>query len=432
MPLADRPSLSADRLAQHFFINDWVENDRGVEEEYTWKPHQVRFVLWYHLTTYIPNDAIATAFNVTLDAGGDDVPEMKAANVQNIIDVIKNRMKLIDTEIGERGLGKWPRPSELGWIPCDHGMSCATLAEVSHGAMTSVMRSNELRTRGAREIAAMATGLWEGSWDKILQCPRRHKEVGRAIPNPGYAPAPPSIGALQRTPLPKERRCTPIDVVSFSEGSKNLTDPSIAIVPITELRSSPRKSGANPSSMQGSNATGSASRKPPRSLPTTKNHSPANKLHRSLGRAQPMAAVEEESDIDSDELTTARHVRAATRLASGRLASGGGVHQAVVPTASASPEIIVPRRGDVVQAVFAFLGTCDAFWFVLEQTVRGICLCTILEPYFELLGGDSEDVPHYVTAQHGRPVLHAVGTILFAQAVVGYASGRVRDYARRR
>ncbi|ETI28545.1 hypothetical protein G647_00995 [Cladophialophora carrionii CBS 160.54] len=210
-----RPSLSADRLAQHFFIDDWVENDHGVEEEYTWKPHQVRFVLWYQLTTYIPNDAIATAFNVTFDADGDDIPEMRAVNVQKIIDVIKNRMKLIDMEIAERGLRRWSRPSELGWIPCDHGMSCATLAEVSHGAMTSVMKSSQLRTRGAREIAAMATG--EGTWDDMLQCPRMHKEAVPARTIPACAPVAPSVEIYRRTPLPKERRSRPIEVVSFGD-----------------------------------------------------------------------------------------------------------------------------------------------------------------------------------------------------------------------
>jgi hypothetical protein len=70
-------------------------------------------------------------------------------------------MKLIEDDIAERDLGRWPRPNEVGWIPCDHGMSCTTLAQASNGAMTSVMKSAEVRTRGAAEMAAMATGLWE-------------------------------------------------------------------------------------------------------------------------------------------------------------------------------------------------------------------------------------------------------------------------------
>jgi hypothetical protein len=464
------PSLSADRLARHFFVDDWVENDLGAEEEYTWKPHQVRFVLWYHLTTYIPNDAIAAAFNVTFGADGGGAPEMKAVNVQEIIDVIKNRMKLIEDDIAERDLGRWPRPSEVGWIPCDHGMSCTTLSQASNGTMTSVMKSAEVRTRGAAEMAAMATGLWEGTWEDILQCPRGHKEAFPAITTPAYPP--PTIGAFQRIPRPGERERKPVEAGTIPGRSSNQTDPSFRVNPAKELRSSPRKSSANPPSTQRNNLTGSAYTKVPTSSPSKDKHSPTKQFHCSPSRVHAMAAVEEESDVDWADPAPARPVRAATRSLSNGLASGRSVYQtasvgslrtrapvtgsslatgtsrlsvdsmaaanlgrsaasqqAVVPIARASTQVIAPRRRGVVQAVLEFFGRSDVLWFVVQQIIRGICLCIILEPCFELLEGNTEDLPHYLMQQNWRSVLYIGGTILFAREVIGYASGSVRDYA---
>ncbi|KIW72925.1 hypothetical protein PV04_01084 [Phialophora macrospora] len=319
------PSLSADRLARHFFVDDWVENGLGTEEEYTWRPHQVRFVLWYHLTTYIPNDAIAAAFNVTFGADGGGDPEMKAVNVQEIIDVIKNRMKLIEDEIAQRDLGRWPRPSEVGWTPCDHGMSCTTLAQASNGTMTSVMKGAEIRTRGAGEIAAMATGLWEGTWDEILQCPRRHKEVVPAITTPAYLP--PATGTFRKTPRPGDRERKTVEVVTIPNRSNSQIDPSVSVNPVRERRSSPGKSSVNPPSSQGDNLTGSAFAKPPTLSSSKEKHSPAKQLHCSPSRVHAMAAVEEESDVDLAHPTPAQHIRAATRSLSNGLASGRSAYQ---------------------------------------------------------------------------------------------------------
>jgi hypothetical protein len=189
----------------------------GVEEECTWSPNEVRFVLWYHLTTRLSNVAIATIFNVTYDVGDGKVPEMQSGNVQLIIETVESRMEAIELEIARRQLGKWPRPTEQGWSLCDHDMVCATMAEVSD--RKSVMRVAGLKTRRARERATMATGLWEGDWEETVQCPRKHKQTVPATMNPIYQP--PTDDAAQRSP-----RCFPgkqvnAKAVAVGEDSKS-------------------------------------------------------------------------------------------------------------------------------------------------------------------------------------------------------------------
>ena len=207
-----RPSLSADKLGQYFYIDDFAKEKTGSPTECTWLPHHVRFIIWYHLTTHLPHEAIAMAFSVTCGGEGD-VPYMEGENVQTIVDVIKTRFALIKGEIAQRG-DQYPRPTEDGWIPCDHGMCCGTLAEVSNDELTSVMRSAELRTRGAMEIADMATVLWDGNWEELLHCPRKHK-----TPAPAAALAAVRAGPQVRTPSLRKQKTAEVITVSDSSDS---------------------------------------------------------------------------------------------------------------------------------------------------------------------------------------------------------------------
>lgn len=175
-----RPSLSADGLMRHFLVEDQVSIGTGMPERYLWEPRHVRFVIWYRLTTRLPPVAIAVAFNSTFGADHGHVPAMKGRNVDFIFETISARMLRIEDEMAQRG-NRWLKPTELGWAPCDHEMCCGTLALSSPGRdRRSVMRPARNRTRGTGFMEQMATTLWPGSWEDILECPRDHEETDPA------------------------------------------------------------------------------------------------------------------------------------------------------------------------------------------------------------------------------------------------------------
>ncbi|KAJ9609063.1 hypothetical protein H2200_006834 [Cladophialophora chaetospira] len=488
-----RPSLSASRLTQFFFVDDIVETETGEQEEYTWRPHEVRFVLWYHVTTHLSYDAIAVAFNVTFGSDDGVVPEMGATNVQKIIDVIGSRSEVIDHEMRKRKLEPWPRPDEIGWIPCDHGMGCATLSMHSYGRVTSVVRSADLKTRSAREIADMATRLWEGPWEQLVRCPRRHEKP--ATTTPTYSP--PTIGAYQRTPRPGERKQKPRDVITISDSTDSfvtngpqtadLSDsfapsaghgtrfhpdmrhigPIDSLSPVRQLRSSARKTGTNLPPKRG-NTVFSSSTKLSASSSNKENRSPA----RSLRSASQVQAIEEESDVDWDEPASSQPVRSS----SGAVSSGGGSYRtatarstrtrssanssnyasarsqvlasdtapplpglgtaptkAVVNGAGADVQTIAPRRNGLVRAIFEFFGGSEALWFVLQQTIRGICLCLILNPYLEFLDENFDNPTEFLWARQWLLLpAQCLCTVLVGREIMTRAFERARSHIWRR
>ncbi|KAI1607939.1 hypothetical protein EDD36DRAFT_423826 [Exophiala viscosa] len=160
-----KPKLTYDRISQQFVVDCLRPHPEGSQ----WTPRDTRFVLWYHLTTILTFTSIAIAHNVTFP---DDEPQMNERDVANIIEVVlNNNVPLIKNDLAPNG--HWNRPTEQGWIPCDHEMICSKLAIQNRGRK-SVMRNTECRTRSEREARGIAEMLWQGSWPEILSCPREH------------------------------------------------------------------------------------------------------------------------------------------------------------------------------------------------------------------------------------------------------------------
>ena len=368
-------------------------------------------------------------------------------------------------------------------------MPCATIAEALHGQQKSVMRSTELKTRGAGEIVAMATGLWEGSWDEILQCPRKHKEAVPASTTPNHPP--PTIGAFQRTPRPVPRkRKTKVITISDSSNSSGAVlpgplktgftpnaeadvgvNPPVLLKPGASLRSSPRKLIAQvPSTQQGASMR-IASGKVPASASTKENHSPAKNL-RSTSRAQATVVAEEDLDVgfadpaivscapgptrafwdgSSSENSSCRNTYSGfagtrssgpdsgyasaksqqSRLASRqRMASAGSTHRQANHARNPNQTTAPPRRR-LLRSINELVGWSDGLWFIFQQALIGVCI--ILGPcMYSEVADDIHDWSDIFVAHNRWAILQFLCTVLVVAKVVSYTMDRVRSFVWRR
>ncbi|EXJ95298.1 hypothetical protein A1O1_00418 [Capronia coronata CBS 617.96] len=163
--LRRKPKLSRDLISQQFAVPYATDNPNYSQLE--WKPCDTRFVLWFHLTTNLQFESIAIAFNSTYP---DSTIQMTGEDVLSIVEVLQERFPLIWDQLTPNG--HWNKPTERGWTPCDHGMYCTKMAALERKA--SVNRNFKTRTRYERELAEMATTLWQGTWQELLTCPRVH------------------------------------------------------------------------------------------------------------------------------------------------------------------------------------------------------------------------------------------------------------------
>ncbi len=393
---------------------------------------------------------------------------MEAQNVEVIIQTIRDRMESMNDEAWQGGLGRWPRPVEVGWIPCDHGMGCATVAQDSQGRVPSVMRVSELRTRSGREIADMATTLWEGDWEELLLCPRNHPKP--ATTTPTYSP--PTVGAFQRTPRPGDRKRKPVEVITISDSSDStVTDrlkpsntstsarppsgPGLSFAPGANgpnnsapsvlqtrvLRSSPRKLSTNAPQTQRSTSVRRWGATFPLSSSNKENHGPASNL-RSASRSKPVEIAEKESDADQDEPM----LRAAARSSSSNMSSARSFHDtttarssgdssyrsaltrgssehAVSPLSGPEPE---PERA-VANALSTDTRSIVPLWFFLQQVIRGICLWIALDAFFDSYEDNIDNIPHHLRERRWWPALHFVCVTLIARDFMSFAFNQARE-----
>lgn len=330
-----------------------------------------------------------------------------------------------------------------------------------------------MRTRSGRDIADMATALWEGPWEELVQCHRQHPDARPATTTPTYSP--PTIGAYQRTPRRGERRRKPVEAITISDSSDSIitghskppnasgserafsagikfapgaNGPSNSAPPVLRPRvllSSPRKSSTNPPAIQRSTSMGNGSTKPPSVSSNKENNGPARNL-RSASRPIVMTVLEQESDADLDEHKPPRCVRAtagtsSSGVSSGRNSyvtatahsSGGGSYRSARSRGSSEypasplpgPEP-APQRA-VVNVPSTNTRAIALFWLAFQQITRGICLWISLDPFFDPRDDNIDSVPHHLRERSWWPALRFACTTLVARDIMLSAINQARD-----
>ena len=363
---------------------------------------------------------------------------MEGANVQMIIDTVKSRTKAIKRELSEREIfGLWPRPVEVGWSPCDHGMVCATLAETGGGRRVSVMRASGLKTRAAMETASMATDLWEGSWDDLIMCPRKHEEV---VPESAMTVADSLTTEERRSRLSPKKRANAESGPGTDRSTSTVTgtarrfrvgftpmpdeDPEYEPPALANARvsrpSSKKSTGYGLSLPQHPSSVASVTQSATSSLPKRQGSPAKNLWH---PQTQTRIKVEDASGFDltdpesvpcapgpatisgrseSSGHSSYRTVSAGARSSgtnssrgivrirrqAERLASTGLVQDAASDDRQPDPfgtktcSTVHERRG-LLTAVFEFLGGSDAAYFFLQQLIRAVWFSLLLVPFLQ-------------------------------------------------
>ncbi|KIV80380.1 hypothetical protein PV11_07881 [Exophiala sideris] len=353
-----KPKLSYDRITKAFVVDCL----RPHPEDSQWDPRDTRFVLWYHLTTILTFTSIAIAHNVTFP---DDEPQMNERDVANIIEVVlNNNVPQIKNDLAPNG--HWNRPTELGWIPCDHEMNCSKLANRDH---RSVMRNTECRTRSEREARGIAEMLFQGSWPEILTCPREH-----------VADSGPSSNGSD-----KENR---------NPAAPYLAPFRAATAAVARLASRSTKSSSRSQESQRSRP----SPKSPPYRPWSSNDSPP---YVGDGSPHPSNLASNPSNPDSHQQNLASNPSnsASARSDSAKSASFKSAKSEQSSQGRAANQvdkvIAGTATGDASPATWyrqtiALLGGAPAFWYVFQVTVFMLYWAVFLSSYLELHGMEGD------------------------------------------
>ncbi|KIW90292.1 uncharacterized protein Z519_08936 [Cladophialophora bantiana CBS 173.52] len=471
---SSKPSLSADKLSKHVLVEDLVNDFNNMSIRHIWPPHHVRFVMWYYLTTSLPYESIAVAFNVTF-AGDDEAGRMEARNAEKIVELVNLRYILIKDELAARG--QWPRPTEQGWAPCDHGMCCATLAEMAgNGRMASVMRSVDLKTRMARKLADMAMGLWDGDWEEILQCPRKHKDPisagatvvqqhsnAASLPNSSKKSLPLGISSLRRS----------VKSSAWEAPSKQLN--RVSLIPIFEEHIDLDLSSTEEIEMPGNPGTFAPIHPSTLSCAAAKTHSSLRKLHPApqprdhstkmpslscwlnnrslrshrLNRA-PMSDFQGEMQTFSDDPNLAP-----TESAGSTMSRSSNTHSKFVLTSSqnsarltttdsgsqvtldGAANVETTRTEPIVTQINLVVGmpmsidVSEVCSFVLKQAFKAPYWCIVLDP-FEILAKNTENLSRHLVALSGWHFVQFLLAIFVTKVVVEYTFEYLRRVLRHR
>ncbi|EXJ65612.1 uncharacterized protein A1O5_11139 [Cladophialophora psammophila CBS 110553] len=438
---SSKPSLSADKLSQHLLVEDHVNDFNDMSIRHIWPPHHVRFVMWYHLTTSLPYESIAVAFNATF-ATDDEAGQMEARNARRIVELIHLRYILIRDELAARG--QWPRPTEQGWAPCDHGMCCATLAEVAgKGRMASVMRSVDLKTRMAWELADMAMGLWDGDWEGILLCPRKHQNPISAgatvVQQHSNAPSLP-ISSKKSLPLSISSLRRSVNSSAWEAPSKQLN--RVSQIPIFEEHIGLELSSTEETDIPGNPGTFDPNYPSALSSAAAKMRSSQRKLDlaqqprhnssempslsgrlnnsslrtRRLNRA-PISDVQGEMQLLQDDPNLA-----SIESAGSTMSRSSDTHSKTEPTVTQINLVLgMPMSIDISEV-------CS---FVLEQAFKATYWYTILDP-FEIFAKNPENLSRHLVMLSGWHFVQFLFAIFVANVVVEYAFQYLRRVLWRR
>lgn len=421
-PRRRKPKLSPDLISKHFTVPYSTANPNYADIE--WSPLHTRFVLWFHLTTNLQFNSIAIAFNATFP---DNLVEMAPEDAGDIFEVLEGRFPMIRHQLLPDG--HWHKPKERGWTPCDHGMCCSKLAAL--GKRTPVTRSPKIRTRHERELAEMATALWQGTWAELLTCPRAHdRDFDRLS------------GNFNRSDSSKENRKPGYSAAAMSSGSREL--PRMTGAFLSDESTSTRSNAASSigiwvdSSAKGSRSpskkstisSGQSRASGENVIPCVEEDDPAAiwvdssardsrssgvKSHASAGNALP--GTDKSSSTGNSSYASAKtQLSGARPVDSTRRSRASSRRPDVLGTNIADPDRLPASR---FHQFLTFVAGTDAMWLLLHQTVFNIAWICAMNPIFLLIMDNFESFRRDSSIVTPDEILSIVCTLIGANHLTG-------------